>query len=99
MGQDEKALIRLKRGEAGPAPARGAAGMASGRRRAGPYLLPGFFGTRSRSLTPGPSPSSRLDAPTLPAVGRTGDSPQNSSMSAGISDAFFAIIFFITSTS
>jgi hypothetical protein len=65
MGQDEKALIRLwqeKRGEVGPAPTCGSAGMAVGR---APYLLPGFFGTRLRSLTPGPSPFSSMK--TMPA--------------------------------
>src|SRR5271163_4670223 len=68
MGQDERALIRLwqeKRGEVGPAPTCGSAGMAVGRRPAAPYLLPGFFGTRLRSLTPGPSPFSSMN--TMPA--------------------------------
>jgi hypothetical protein len=64
MGQDEKALISLwqeKRSEVGSAPTYGSAGMhmTVGRRPAAPYLLPGFFGVRLRSLTPGPSPISR----------------------------------------
>jgi hypothetical protein len=78
MGQDEKALIRLwqeKRGEAGPAPTCGAADMASGRRPAAPYLLPGFFGNRLRNLTPGPSPFSSMNTQARNELLRTCPAP------------------------
>jgi hypothetical protein len=68
-GSDARVRLRQeKRGEVGPAPACGSAGMAVGRRPAAPYLLPGFFGVRFRSTlrTRNPSPPPFSEKNSMP---------------------------------